>query len=73
MLLCIHALTNPMCMFQLVSSSEKRKGEIPSGFLFSQVEVDYIVGGDMQHIYTTLQIADALVFTSPIYWFTVSA
>jgi multimeric flavodoxin WrbA len=37
------------------------------------VEVDCIVGGDMQHIYTTLQIADALVFASPIYWFTVSA
>lgn len=29
MLLCIHVLTNPMCMFQLVSRSEKREGEIP--------------------------------------------
>lgn len=31
------------------------------------------MGDDMQHIYATLRIAEALVFASPIYWFTVSA
>jgi multimeric flavodoxin WrbA len=36
-------------------------------------EVNCIIEDDMQLIYPTLRLADAIVIASPIYWFTVSA
>lgn len=36
-------------------------------------EVDCIIDDDMQMLYPKLREADAVVYASPIYWFTVSA
>lgn len=36
-------------------------------------DVDCVIGDDMQILYPKLREADAIVYASPVYWFTVSA